>query len=98
MVVRPSTFPRRCRMRLTTTCQCPRRATRSSIVGVPNQPLIAKPGLGKLKNIRPRERRTDFLGVKVSPAKLPSASPDLFGREEELKALDEAWEMPGTTF
>jgi len=28
---------------------------------------------------------------KVSTAKLPSTSPDLFGREEKLKQLDDAW-------
>ncbi len=28
---------------------------------------------------------------RISLAKLPSTSPDLFGREKELKALDEAW-------
>ncbi len=33
---------------------------------------------------------------KISLAKLPSTSPDLFGREKELKALDEAWENPKT--
>jgi tetratricopeptide (TPR) repeat protein len=33
---------------------------------------------------------------KISLAKLPSTSPDLFGRERELAALDAAWETPGT--
>ncbi len=33
---------------------------------------------------------------KISLAKLPSTSPDLFGREKELKILDEAWENPKT--
>jgi hypothetical protein len=33
---------------------------------------------------------------KISLAKLPSTSPELFGREKELKALDEAWENPKT--
>jgi len=32
----------------------------------------------------------------VSLAKLPSTSSDLFGRERELKMLDEAWENPET--
>jgi hypothetical protein len=31
---------------------------------------------------------------KISLAKLPSTSPDLFGREKELEALDEAWSNP----
>ena len=31
---------------------------------------------------------------KISLAKLPSTSPDLFGREKELKELDDAWENP----
>lgn len=31
---------------------------------------------------------------KISLAKLPSTSPELFGREKELKFLDEAWENP----
>lgn len=33
---------------------------------------------------------------KISTAKLPSTSPDLFGREKELKMLDEAWEDENT--
>jgi hypothetical protein len=33
---------------------------------------------------------------KISLAKLPSTSPDLFGREKELAALDAAWEDPRT--
>lgn len=38
-----------------------------------------------------------FIGPeKISLAKLPSTSPELFGREKELKALDEAWENPKT--
>ncbi len=32
----------------------------------------------------------------VSLAKLPVTGPDLFGRDEELKVLDEAWEDPHT--
>ncbi|MBI5951347.1 MAG: TIR domain-containing protein [Chloroflexi bacterium] len=31
---------------------------------------------------------------KISLAHLPSTSPDLFGREKELKEMDEAWENP----
>jgi len=33
---------------------------------------------------------------KVSPAKLPSTSPDLFGREREMAILDAAWDNPLT--
>ena len=33
---------------------------------------------------------------KISTAKLPSTSSDLFGREKELAALDEAWADPHT--
>ena len=31
---------------------------------------------------------------KISLAKLPSTSPDLFGRDDRLKELDDAWEIP----
>jgi hypothetical protein len=38
-----------------------------------------------------------FIGPeKISLAKLPSTSPELFGREKELKTLYEAWENPTT--
>jgi len=45
--------------------------------------------------------RKDVAEVRVSPAKvsldkLPSISPDLFGREKELEMLDAAWENPKT--
>lgn len=33
---------------------------------------------------------------KISLGKLPSTNPELFGREKELKMLDEAWENPKT--
>ncbi|KAF0106510.1 MAG: SEFIR domain-containing protein [Anaerolineaceae bacterium] len=59
-----------------------------------NQPETIKPELGKLKSLPPRERKPDYLGAKVSLAKLPSTSPDLFGRKKELKALDDAWDNP----
>jgi hypothetical protein len=40
----------------------------------------------------PNEKGFTFLGPeKISLAKLPSTSPELFGREKELKFLDEAW-------
>jgi tetratricopeptide (TPR) repeat protein len=61
-----------------------------------NQPWTTKPKLGKLRTLPPRERKPDFLGVKVSLAKFPSTSPDLFGREKELAMLDAVWENPKT--
>jgi tetratricopeptide (TPR) repeat protein len=61
-----------------------------------NQPWTTKPKLGKLRTLPPRERKPDYLGVRVSLAKLPSTSPDLFGREKELALLDAAWENPKT--
>lgn len=57
-----------------------------------NQPETIKPELGKLKSLPPLKRKTDFLGIKVSLTHLPSTSSDLFGREKELKQLDDAWE------
>jgi len=66
--------------------ECYRRMT--------NQPRIKKPELGKLRTLPPRERKPDYLGIKISLAKLPSTSPDLFGREKELALLDAAWENP----
>ena len=59
-----------------------------------DQPRIKKPKRGKLRALPPRERKPDYLGVRVSTAKLPSTNPDLFGREKELAALDAAWENP----
>jgi len=46
----------------------------------------------------PREKR-EFVPLppdKISLAKLPSTSPDLFGRRKELALLDAAWEDPQT--
>jgi len=40
--------------------------------------------------------REDFIRSRVSLAKLPSTSPDLFGREKELGMLDAAWGNPQT--
>ena len=63
-----------------------------------NQPVAIRPELGKLRKLPPRERREEFLVAqiagleKISLAKLPSTSPDLFGREKELEMLDAAWE------
>jgi tetratricopeptide (TPR) repeat protein len=61
-----------------------------------NQPRTIKPKLGKLRTLPPRERKQDFFAPRVSLAKLPSTSPDLFGREKELALLDAAWENPKT--
>jgi tetratricopeptide (TPR) repeat protein len=41
-------------------------------------------------------RATRFRPEQISLAKLPSTSPDLFGRERELAALDAAWDKPHT--
>jgi tetratricopeptide (TPR) repeat protein len=57
-----------------------------------NQPLIQEPELGKLRQLPSRERRPDYLDIKVSLSKLPSTSSDLFGRENELATLDAAWD------
>jgi tetratricopeptide (TPR) repeat protein len=59
-----------------------------------DQPRTVKPELGKLRELPPRERKQDFFAVRVSLAKLPSTSPDLFGRQKELAMLDAAWEDP----
>jgi tetratricopeptide (TPR) repeat protein len=56
-----------------------------------NQPYTTKPVLGAKKKLAPRERKKGTSEVKVSLAKLPSTDPTLFGREEKLKQLDDAW-------
>jgi hypothetical protein len=64
-----------------------------------DQPQSKKPELGELERLptlEPLERKQDFFAVRLSLAKLPSTSPDLFGREKELKMLDEAWEDENT--
>lgn len=61
---------------------------------ITNQPRTKKPQLGKLRQLPPRERKPDYLGIKISLAKLPSTSRDLFGRDKELAALDAAWARP----
>jgi len=66
------------------------------------QPKTTKPELGKLRALPPRERKPDFCTTsakeppRIQLAKLPSTSPDLFGREEELARLDAAWDSPQT--
>jgi tetratricopeptide (TPR) repeat protein len=56
-----------------------------------NQPKIKKPELGKLKTLPPRGRKQDFFAPQVYLAKLPTTHAELFGRETELKLLDDAW-------
>ena len=56
-----------------------------------NQPRITKPELGELETLASLPRNAGFSTINVSTAKLPSTSPDLFGREEKLKQLDDAW-------
>ena len=50
-----------------------------------------KGALGTLKKLPTRERNQDFFTVKTMLSKLPVTGSDLFGREEQLKILDEAW-------
>jgi len=58
-----------------------------------NQHRAIKPNLGKLQELAPRQRIQDFFAdLKVSLAKMPSTSPDLFGRDDELVKLDKAWD------
>ena len=59
-----------------------------------DQPYTTKPKLGSKKKLAPRERKKGSSEFRVSLAKLPSTSPDLFGREKELKELDDAWDNP----
>jgi len=64
------------------------------------QPETPRKDVGKLRRLPPRPRKEAFLRAEVaqpsavSLAKLPSTSPDLFGREKELAMLDKAWESP----
>ena len=59
-----------------------------------NQPKVEKPGLGKLKKLPPKERRQDFRPPKLHLAKLPITDHEIFGRENELAMLDQAWAEP----
>jgi tetratricopeptide (TPR) repeat protein len=66
------------------------------------QPKTTKPELGKLRALPPRERKPDFCTTsakeppRIQLAKLPSTSPDLFGRENELAQLHAAGDSPQT--
>jgi tetratricopeptide (TPR) repeat protein len=58
---------------------------------------VAEEIAGMLKRTVPADGAARFVPLgpdKVSLAKLPSTSPDLFGRENELAALDSAWADP----
>jgi hypothetical protein len=59
-----------------------------------NQPKHLKPELGEIKPLPPKERKYDFFAPQISLAKLPTTQHALFGRERELKMLDEAWANP----
>jgi tetratricopeptide (TPR) repeat protein len=63
-----------------------------------DQPYTTKLTLGKLKSLPPRSvgaRHVAPLPInKISLAKLPSTDPNLFGREDRLKQLEEAWQNP----
>jgi tetratricopeptide (TPR) repeat protein len=61
-----------------------------------NVPPAERPPLGGRPPVVARQRQPAFFSsqpeVEISLAKLPSTSADLFGRDEQLTALDEAWE------
>lgn len=61
---------------------------------ITNQPLVKKPPLGKLKLLPNYESQPKFDIVKVSLARLPSVSPVLFGRDNELESLNVLWSNP----
>ena len=67
-----------------------------------DQPLSERPSLGEVRPLPPKERKDFFKPVEItglpeiSLSRLPSTSPDLFGREQELAALDDAWTNPKT--
>jgi len=57
-----------------------------------NQPRARKPRLGKQRSLPSRERKTDFFELrKIMLSKLPVTGPDLFGRDNELSILNDAW-------
>jgi len=67
-----------------------------------NQPKYIKPDLGPAKILPPKEVNmalppaTDQPCPTVSTYKLPTSGAHLFGREKELKQLDDAWVDPHT--
>jgi hypothetical protein len=52
--------------------------------------------IGRAVPVAPPEGYVPLGPEKISLAKLPSTSPDLFGRQKELALLDAAWEDPQT--
>ncbi len=52
--------------------------------------------ISRVSQVPPHKGYTPLDPEKISLAKLPSTSPDLFGREEKLAMLDAAWENPHT--
>ncbi len=59
-----------------------------------NQPKYLKPELGEITPLPPKERKYDFFAPQISLAKLPTTQHALFGRDNELKLLDDAWANP----
>jgi len=57
---------------------------------------IAKEVAGIIQRAAPHEGGPALGPDKVSTVKLPSTSPDLFGRDEESAMLDAAWDSPTT--
>ena len=61
-----------------------------------NIPPAERPPLGEGASVQPRQRQGEFFTarpeVELSLARLPSTGSELFGRDGELAALDEAWE------
>jgi len=56
-----------------------------------NQLRVKKPELGEIRPLEVKPRKTDFFAVKTMLSKLPVTGRELFGREEQLKLLDDAW-------
>ena len=57
---------------------------------------VEKPERGKIRDVKRKVRKTDFLGARVMLSKLPVTGGELFGRDGELGVLDEAWGDEGT--
>ena len=52
--------------------------------------------IGPTKEMPKKEGYVPLGPEKISLAKLPSTNPELFGRDKELKILDEVWDNTGT--
>ncbi len=67
-----------------------------------DQPGTPKPALGKPQSLASRRRKQQFSTAVVAPAQrvsiaqLPATGEHLFGRDDELKLLDEAWDNSAT--